>query len=157
MISRQTINDVLTASNILQGSSQVLTVDDFLAVYPQFGNEETVPELVLQMFVDEANAAIQEARWHSLWRRAVCLYVAHNATLWLKTKANADAPASSIVHSGDSNGAMHSKSVGGVSVSYGSTSADNDLAGFGSLRDTIYGQQLASLARLVGHGMMYVR
>lgn len=157
MISRQGLYDVLTASNIRTGSTSQLTVEEFLAVYPQFGNEEAVPDAVLAMLVDEANAAIQEARWHSLWRRAVCLHVAHNATLWLKTMADPDASASTIVHKGDSNGAMHSKSVGGVSVSYGNTSGDSDLTGFGSLRDTIFGQQLATLAKQVGHGMMLVR
>ena len=144
------------AANIREGSSTELTHDDFFAIYPQFMTAE-LPLAVVDMYVESANAAIQEERWHSRWRQAFCLYVAHYCTMWMKTATSADAPASSIVHAGDAKGAMTSKSVGGVSVSYGQTSADSDLMGFGSLRDTIYGQQLASLAKLTGIGMMVVR
>ena len=150
------ISVVTTAANIRTGGSDRVVSEDFLAVYPQFGSA-AVPQIVLDMCLDRANAAIQESRWHSAWRMGVCLYAAHMITMWMKTAASADEPATAIVHKGDSNGALSSKSVGGVSVSYGSTAGDSDLAGFGNLRDTIFGQQLASLARMAGKGMMVVR
>ena len=147
---------VAAASNIRAGSEHVLSAEEFLLLYPQFGGE-AVPDGVLQMFIDNANASINENRWHELWKLGVCLHTAHYLTMWLKTLSSPDDSASTIVHKGDSNGSMSSKSVGGVSVSYGNTSGDGDLTGFGSLRDTIYGQQLATLAKTVGKGMMVVR
>ena len=110
------------------------------------------------MMLDNANAAISERRWHTMHKLAVCLHTAHFLTMWAKTyTADPESPLAEVVHKGDSNGSLSSKSVGGVSVSYGNTSADSDLAGFGNFRDTIYGQQLASMARMVGKGLMVVR
>ena len=147
---------VQEASNIRSDGPDSVSRDEFLAFYPQFGSAE-IPSVVIDMSLERANAAIQESRWHSNWKIGVMLYTAHMVTMWAKSAANADDPRSTIAHKGDATGAMTSKSVGGVSVSYGSTSGDGDLAGFGNLRDTIFGQQLATMAKLVGHGMMVVR
>ena len=144
------------AANIRTDGPDRVPADYFLAIYPQFSSV-AIPQIVIDMAMERANAAIQEPRWHSQWKMAVCLYAAHIVTMWLKSASNADDPVSTIVTKGDSKGAMTSKSVGGVSVSYGQTSADSDLAGYGNLRDTIYGQQLASMAKLAGRGMMVVR
>lgn len=156
MINAGTIH---TAANIRTGSGTLITLEDFLEVYPQFKPESsTVPEAYLSMILDTANRSISENRWHSQRKMAVCLYVAHFATLWLKTSAGMEGANPAIIaNKGNSNSNISSKSVGGVSVSYGAAEGSSDLGGYGSWKETLFGQQLATMAKLVGAGMMVVR
>ncbi|MBR2800359.1 MAG: DUF4054 domain-containing protein [Oscillospiraceae bacterium] len=147
---------VLTAANIRGGGDSPVTLAELKEVYPQFASE-ALPEAWLQMTLDSANAAIQSARWHSLRKQAICLYVAHFATLYLKTLADPAASPTAIARKGDGSGNVTSKSVGGVSVSYGSAEGSSDLTGYGAWKETEFGQQLATMARMVGKGMMVVR
>ena len=147
------------ASNIRvdNGVSGEVTAETFLAMYPQF-DEPTVPFVFLDMILSRANESIQEARWHKYKTLAVCLFAAHYCTLYLKSAVPEGVmdPAT-IAGKGESKGTMTSKSVGSVSVSFGSAEGASDLAGYGSWKDTVYGQQLASMARLFGAGMMVIR
>lgn len=136
-------------------SSTAVTSGDFLAMYPQFASP-TVPEPFLEMTLERANASIQEARWFTNRRFAVCLFTAHFCTLYLKTAIDAGSSPSAVAEKGESKGAIMSKSVDGVSVSYGSSEGASDLVGYGSWKDTVYGQQLATMAQLAGIGMMVV-
>lgn len=151
---------IWTAANIRTGSSSAVTLQEFQEIFPQFGNEYTtvVPEAYLQMILDQANAAISESRWHSKRKLAVCLYVAHYATMWLKTSEGLEGAApSTIARKADGGGSISSKSVGGVSVSYGASEGASDLLGYGTWKETEFGLQLATMARQVGMGMMVVR
>lgn len=150
------IGIVQTASNIRKGNDPPVLKEEFLAMYPQFGTE-AIPASWLDMILDDANKAIQEARWHGKRKLAVCLYVAHFATLYLKTAVDPNENPLVIARKGDGSGNVTSKSVGGVSVSYGSSEGAADLIGYASWKDTVFGQQLASMARQVGRGMMVVR
>jgi len=141
------------ASNIRGGTNPPYTVGDFKAMYPAFAD---VPLVVLQTYVDMAQQSILESRWHSKWKLAIGLYIAHFVTLWARTASTDALGIPELAKAGESKGSVMSKSVDGVSVSYGATSADNDLVGWGSFRDTLYGQQLATLARIVGYTTMYV-
>ena len=145
---------IAAAANIIPGGSNAVTYSEFLEVYPQFN---TVPEAYVTMILESANAAISEKRWHTKWKMGVCLYVAHFCTLWLKTKPLDGASDAAIARQGDGAGNVQSKSVGGVSVSYGAAEGSEDLHGYGAWKETEYGIQLATLARIVGHGMMVVR
>lgn len=149
---------VQDASNIrIGGNAEDVTQQEFLSMYPQFA-DPPVPAAFLSMILERANDSIQEARWHKSRRFAVCLYVAHHCTLYLKTAVDSETVDPAVIAGkGESKGAVMSKSVGQISVSYGTTEGSSDLAGFGSLKDTVYGQQLASLARMVGAGMMVIR
>jgi hypothetical protein len=147
---------ISAASNIRGGGDEPVTMEEVLEVYPQFSTE-ALPSAFLETILEAANAAIQSARWHTKRKLAICLYVAHFSTLYLKTLVDPTASPTSIARKGDGNGNVSSKSVGGVSVSYGSAEGASDLTGYGSWKDTVYGQQLASMARLVGAGMMVVR
>ena len=86
------------ASNIVGANTSVYTVDMFNEDFPQFtekiaavnpGDSATytnyVPPIILDQFIVMANAAIQEGRWFEKWRWAMGLYIAHYATLYLKT------------------------------------------------------------------------
>ena len=145
------------ASNVRvdNDSSTAVTSGDFLAMYPQF-TSPTVPNVFLEMMLERANASIQEARWFSNRKFAICLFVAHFCTLYLKTALPAGSAPAAVAGKGESKGAATSKSVGPLSVSYGNSESASDLSGFGSLNDTVYGQQLATLSRMVGAGMMVI-
>ncbi len=127
---------------------------DFLTLYPSF---ENMPPEVLELMLQQANDTVLESRWHARWKLGVCLYAAHLLTLWLKTSTPDGADDAAVAAAGQSRGTVTSKSVGGISVSYGASEATGDLTGYGSLKDTVYGQQFASMARLVGRGMMVVQ
>ena len=57
---------IAAASNIRTGGNPDYTVEDFLAVYPQFGGG-TVPDVVLKALVNMAQASIHKARYHDAW------------------------------------------------------------------------------------------
>ena len=82
------------AANIGQGAS-AYTEEMFRADFPQFYTAEgvsLVPEAVLAEFIAQANASIQPDKWLNGWRYACGLYVAHYATLYLRTYAESSAP-----------------------------------------------------------------
>lgn len=145
---------VVAAANIRTAGSNRVTESEFLDMYPQFA---TVPPSYLQMILEQANAAISENRWHTKWRHAVGLYVAHYCTLYLKTKPPEGASDAAVARKADGAGNVSSKSVGGVSVSYGAAEGASDLTGYGTWKETEYGLQLATMARMVGKGMMVIR
>lgn len=141
------------ASNVRGGSNPAFTVDDFMGVYPQF---QSVSSAVVQMYIDMAGENILASRWFSKWKVAMCLYVAHFLTLWAKTAGEPGLTNEQLAELGESKGAVMSKGVDGVSVSYGASPAENDFVRVGSYKDTLYGQQLLTLAKQVGFGSMYV-
>lgn len=143
----------INASNIRGGENPPFSREDFLLIFPQF---ENVPASVTEMYIEMANKSILESRWHSKWKLAISLYIAHFLTLWAKTSKEEPMTPAQLAVAGESKGAILSKSVDGVSVSYSATSAENDLQGWGSFKDTLYGQQFASLAKFAGFGGMYV-
>lgn len=85
------------ASNLGHGASEY-TEDLFREDFPQFygrtSGAELVPYTMLAEFIRQACAAIQPDKWGDGWRYACGLYVAHNATLYLRTYAEgSDTPA----------------------------------------------------------------
>ncbi len=147
-------NVVREAANLRSKNGQEVSVMDFLTLYPSF---ENMPPEVLELMLQQANDTVLESRWHARWKLGVCLYAAHLLTLWAKTSTPDGADDAAVAAAGQSRGTVTSKSVGGISVSYGASEATGDLTGYGSLKDTVYGQQFASMARLVGRGMMVVQ
>jgi len=151
---------VSDASNIRVGDNPVYTVDDFYILYPQFGQKTdgtyVVATEILNMYIALANSCIKETRWHSYWKFAMGLFIAHFCTLWLQSTADPDSNAAQVVSKGQSLGLMASKAVDGVSVQYDFSSVANDLNGWAAWKLTIYGQQLATFGKLVGKGNMYV-
>ncbi|GED71179.1 hypothetical protein BRE01_48810 [Brevibacillus reuszeri] len=148
------------ASNIRTGSNPTFAFEDFIAVYPQFGpNAEgayVIPQLVVQMYIDLASASIQEARWHSYWTVAMGWFIAHFCTLYLQGTADPNSGAAGVLKAGQTRGLATSKSVADVSVSTDYSAIAQDLDGWAAWKLTIYGQQLATIGRIVGKGGMYV-
>jgi hypothetical protein len=144
------------ASNIKAGDNPAFAASDFISIYPQFKNPAstlptgyaegtTIPDAALDLFLGEANARIQSARWRSQWKMGMANYLAHKATLYLQA-----------VNDPSTAGVIASQSVGDVSVSYDTAAIAQDLVGFGDLKATVYGQQLASAAKMLGKGGMMI-
>lgn len=144
-----------TASNLRPATYPEFSSADFLAVYPQFG-ENVIPAPVLEMYVEEAVKCIQQNRWKAKWKSGITLYIAHHLTLWLLGNAPAGSSGATVAAAGLVQGSVSSKSVDGVSISYSQSGAQSDLTGWGSYKETIFGEQFATLARIVGKGGMYV-
>lgn len=144
-----------TASNIVQGTGDY-TADMFLADFPQFtqkdGGGSLAPQTIINMFVDNANSAIQPGRWFEKWRYACGLYVAHYLTLYLRTYSDRSLNAAQAAASGATVGVVKSAALGDSSVSYDTEAITKATEKWGSLNATQYGQLLATEARLVGMG-----
>ena len=151
------------AANIGTGVGDY-TVEQFREDYPQFftaGTEETpavclVPSTMLTEIINMANACVQPDKWLESWRYAVGLYVAHYATLYLRTYAPSNATAQQAAASGALVGVVKSATLGDSSVSYDTSAVTKGTEDWGDLNSTTYGQMLANRAKLVGMGGTYV-
>lgn len=148
------------ASNVKVGSNPLFALSDFLAMYPQFGPDTSgnrlIPEMIVQMYVDLAHASIKEARWHSYWKTAMGWFVAHFCTMYLQGAAAPESGAAAVIAAGQVKGLNTSETVGPVSVSTDYSVIAQDLDGWAAWKLTVYGQQLATIGKLVGRGGMYV-
>ena len=149
------------ASNVIVGSNPAYGISDFLAIYPKFGTlsgaippifNGPLPQVVLQMYITLASASLAAARWLDLWPMAMALYVAHYATLYLRSEGDVGSTAGSIASSGLAKGVLISKGAGGVSAGVNPFGDEN----FGAWNLTSYGQQLIPLAKCIGGGMMVI-
>lgn len=154
---------IANASNIRSGENPAYTLEDFYALYPAYAPRGTEPDttylvdpVIMQMYLDMANAVVQESRWRKQWKIAMGLFVAHFLTLWLQSTAGANASAAQVIAAGQAKGLMSSKSVGDVSVSYDFATITQGLDGWAGWNLTTFGTQYATLAKIVGKGGMYV-
>lgn len=146
------------AANIGQAVGSY-TGEMFQEDFPQFFNKEgtcLLPAAMLEQLIAQANRAIQPDKWLDGWRYAAGLYVAHCATLYLRTYAeSSDTPAQAAA-TGALVGVVSSAKLGQDSVSYDTDALTNATENWGDLNATQYGQLLATRARLVGMGGSYV-
>lgn len=135
------------------------SADMFRADFPQFFQDNgtgLVPETMLEEFIRQANAAIQPDKWLDGWRYACGLYVAHNATLYLRTYSDGSDTPGQAAASGALVGVVRSAQLGDSSVTYDTSAVTAATENWGDLNSTQYGQLLASRARLAGMGGTYV-
>lgn len=151
---------IASASNIKTGTNPPYEITDFLDVYPQFGMNASatpiMPLIVIQMYIDLANASIKQTRWHSYWSVAMGWFVAHFCSLYLQGTADPNSGASAVIEAGKAQGLDTSQSVGDVSVSTDYSMVANDLNGWAAWKLTIYGVQLATVGKLLGKAGMYI-
>jgi hypothetical protein len=112
-----------------------------------------VPQVVLQMYINLASAALQKARWQDSWLLGMALFVAHYATLYLRSEGNAGSTPQQIASSGLALGLTVSKAAGDVSQTQEYLTGWEDWGSWGL---TLYGQQLITLAKIIGMGPMYI-
>jgi len=112
-----------------------------------------IPSLMMQMFINLASASLIQARWLDQWQFAMGLFVAHFCTLWLASEGNPGSTPGAIARSGLALGIIVSHSEGEVSKSI----EPPDLGEFDlSWGQTIYGQQLVTMAKVVGMGPLFL-
>lgn len=152
---------IANASNIKNDTNPPFTLVDFYSIYPQFGTDSegkyVVAELIAQMYLDLAHACVKESRWHSSWKVGMSLFIAHFCTLYLQGVSDPDGGVASVLKAGQAQGLQSSISVGDVSISTDYTVIASGIDGWAGWKLTTYGQQLASIGRLLGKGGMYVR
>lgn len=146
---------IMEASNIRDGTNPPYTIADFRAIMPAF-TETIVADALVQHFINMADAVVKEARWHEMWSEGMRLFIAHNLTLYLSAQPVGEGLPALLSASG-TQGIASSKTVGAVSVSYDVAAATSDLTGWANWKETPYGTQFATLARMIGKGGMYVR
>lgn len=150
---------VRAAAANLGSSRGNYTVEDFRSDYPQFFNAEGYflgSLTMLEQIIDMANTAVQPDKWLESWRYAAGLYVAHYATLYLRTYAESSPSAAQAAATGALVGVVKSATLGDSSVSYDTTALTKGTEDWGDLNATTYGQMLASRARLIGLAGSYV-
>lgn len=111
----------------------------------------TIPLTVLLMFISLASSHLVQARWQDSWQFAMALFVAHFATLYAKSDGNPNSTTGQIAAQGLAGGIQVSKSAGDVSVAYQPIQGIENWAAWNL---TTYGQQLATMARIIGMGPM---
>jgi hypothetical protein len=146
--------ELAAAQNLLVGDNPPYSPEQFKAAYPQF--EGLVPDNVCVMYINLARASLQQKRWEDAWEIGVGWFVAHFLTLYLQSKAAPGSPAGAVIAAGTARGLQTSKAVDGVSVSYDYAAAVKDLDGWAAWTLTVYGQQLASYAKMLTGGGIYV-
>lgn len=151
------------AANIGCGQGNY-SAEMFQEDFPQFFTKPTdeapaaplLPPSILAELIGQANASIQPDKWLEGWRMACGLYVAHYATLYLRTYSEgSDTPAQAAA-TGALVGVVKSATLGDSSVSYDTTALTKATENWGDLNATQYGQMLATKARLAGLGGTYV-
>lgn len=142
------------ASNIRDGDNPAYSVADFRTAMPGFSSD-IIGDEILEGYIAMAHKTVKEARWHSLWREGMRLYIAHFATLYLNAPGEG-ASRTELVKAGQTPGVVTSKTVGSVSVGYDVSQVTSDLAGWAAWKQTTYGTQYATLAKVLGKGGMYV-
>lgn len=145
-----------TASGIVDGQQGAYTEAMFLEDHPPFKNKTTgtnfVPSSVMTTFLNMCNDIVSPDRWGESWRYAAGLFVAHYATLYLQTIQNSPEGSTRMDQasaSGQMFGVVNSASLGDASVSYDTSIATNLTTNWGQWNLTAYGQQYASLAKMM--------
>jgi hypothetical protein len=124
-----------------------VTVGQFRTDFPAFGDTVKFPDAQIQRFLDVSGCMINACRWGCLSTMGMELITAHFLTMqsyFLYRSQGMPFPA------GMAMGIPTSKSVSKVSV--GSDIASFMMEGWGPWNYTIYGQQYAYWAMLVGTG-----
>jgi hypothetical protein len=123
-----------------------LSNDQFRQDMPEFADTSLYPEDSLTLWMTVAKNMVNECRWGTLANTGIELLTAHYLVLAARDQdsaASGGAP-------GEMNGAVSSKSIDKVSVSYDTASAAMENAG--DLNLTTYGVRYLRIARMMGAG-----
>ena len=124
----------------------------------QLGESQDVqqPDPQLNEIIRMANSSVQPDKWLESWRYAVGLYVAHYATLFLRSYSPSNETPEKAAASGALVGVVKSATLGDASVTYDTAAITAGTEDWGDLNSTTYGQILANRAKLIGMAGSYV-
>lgn len=121
------------------------TSDNFLMAYPQFSILDTS---VVDAWVGIAHQCVKYSLWDKTWELGMGLFIAHFLTLYQQTiEEDLGNP---VLSKGLSKGLITSESVGGMSVSYDLGSFTSEFDGWGTFKQTIFGQQYVHFLQMMG-------
>lgn len=123
-----------------------VTAASFRTDFPAFANTTKFPDPAVNFWITVAGNMLSPDQWGAMLDPGTELFVAHN--LALDAQENAAAAAGGVP--GADAGSIASKSVGGVSKSYDTSSSAID--GGGDFNLTAYGKRYLSLAQMFGAG-----
>lgn len=123
-----------------------MDVQTFRLQYPEFKDEETYPDAMVQLWMDLAKNLLPMDRWQDLYDMGIALVTAHHLVLAIRDQRSAEAGGTG----GAFMGMVASKSVDSVSVSYDYSAVTMSDIGFWGM--TAYGLRLMTFARYVGAG-----
>lgn len=129
-----------------------VTVADFRAHYPEFGDAVAYPDAGVTYWLGVAGKLLNASRFSDMLDIATELFVAHN--LVLERQAQRAAASASKGAPGLNKGAIASEAVGPVSASYDTSSGIEDGAGHWNL--TTFGTRFISLVRMFGAGPIQI-
>ena len=121
------------------------TSDNFLRAYPQFSMLDTS---VVDAWVGIAHQCVKYSLWDKTWELGMGLFIAHFLTLYQQTIE--EDLVNPVLSKGLSKGLITSESVGGMSVSYDLGSFTNEFDGWGTFKQTIFGQQYVHFLQMMG-------
>ena len=121
------------------------TSDNFLRAYPQFSILDTS---VVDAWVGIAHQCVKYSLWDKTWELGMGLFIAHFLTLYQQTIE--EDLVNPVLSKGLSKGLITSESVGGMSVSYDLGSFTNEFDGWGTFKQTIFGQQYVHFLQMMG-------
>lgn len=127
-----------------------VTASSFRASFTAFADATKYPDGMVNFWIAQSLLMMDAARWGNLIDYGTSLFVAHNLVLQgddVRTAAFGGNP-------GIASGAVSSKSVDKVSISYDTSAASEDGAGAWNL--TTYGQQYIRQARMMGMGPVQI-
>lgn len=127
-----------------------MTPTEFRTLLPAFSDVTAYPNDFLQVWLDISAQLVNAERWGELTNLGIALRTAHEISI---EKRAADVTAAGGVP-GAVQGAMSSKSAGGVSVSYDVSSTTEKDAGYWNA--TSYGQRYYRMSRMMGAGPVQV-
>lgn len=123
-----------------------LDVAQFRRDFPEFADATKFPTQQVEFWGGLASKLVSEPRFGSLYTESLELFTAHSLVLSAQSRtASAGGGAA-----GGNAGAVASKAVGSVSVSF-DTAGSLELNA-GHWNQTTYGRQYIQLARLIGQG-----
>lgn len=112
-------------------------------------NASILPIAVINAYMFLASASLVQARWREQWGVGMGLFISHFLSLYAKADGNINSDVNQIAAQGLSNGILISKSAGDVSAGY---TPVQGLDNWGAWNLTVYGQMLATLAKVIGSG-----
>lgn len=119
-----------------------ITPTEFKARFPEFA---TIADARIQIFIDDSELEMSESYWGDLFARGQSYLTAHLLALGEQSATGA---------SGGTAGPVTSKSVGGVSVSFGGPTITDSTEGY--WLTTSYGQEYWRLLQQIGLGWVIV-
>ncbi len=127
-----------------------VSVANFRQNFPEFVSVTTYPDAMVQFWLDIAYVMLNPTRWATALDYGIQLFVAHNLVL----EAQAQKAAANGGIPGLAQGAVSSKSVDKVSVSYDVGSGAELAAGHWNL--TNYGRRFIHIAMMMGAGPVQI-